>query len=62
MKYLFAKGTFNDDRSWTMPKEYVEHWTRQMNTHYKNLSEPEQESDRKEADRFIDAISNHVSK
>lgn len=41
MKYLFSKGTFNDEGTWTMPKEFVGRWIRQMNTSYFKLSEAE---------------------
>jgi len=54
MAYLFVKGTYNADGSWTMPEWAVRRWTRQMNTRYKNLSEVEQQSDRIEADKFIE--------
>jgi hypothetical protein len=53
MKYLFSKGTFNPDGSWTMPKEFVERWQRQTNTPYAELSESEQDSDREEAYKFL---------
>lgn len=53
MRYMFFKGKLNEDGSWTMPKEFVERWTRQMNTPYAELSESEQDSDRKEADKFL---------
>lgn len=56
LRYMFSKGTFNEDNSWTMPSEFVERWVRQMNTSYMNLSEAEQESDRKEADKFIEVM------
>ena len=39
-----------------MPQDKLERWQRQMNTPYENLSEQEKESDRKEADRTIEAI------
>lgn len=53
MKYLFSKGTFNEDGTWTMPRWAVQRWKRQMKTPYTNLSDIEQESDRLEADRFL---------
>lgn len=60
MEYLFSKGEFNTDGTWTMPKWAVERWTRQMTTPYAELSEPEQDNDRKEADRFIKAIGDRI--
>lgn len=56
MRYLFSKGTFHDDGTWTMPAEFVQRWQRQMSTHYTHLSQSEQESDRTEADKFLAAI------
>lgn len=53
VRYMFSKGTFNEDGSWTMPDELVKRWMRQMNTSYIGLLEAEQESDRREADKFI---------
>ena len=57
MKYLFSKGEFNVDGTWTMPKWAVERWTRQMNTDYKSLSEEEKDSDRREADGMLNILN-----
>lgn len=56
MRHLFSKGTFNDDGTWTMPAWAVKRWLRQMVTTYDNLSLSEQDSDRKEADKFLEVI------
>lgn len=56
MKYLFSKGTYNDDGTWTMPEDLVDRWTRQLNTDYDLLSEPEKDSDRHQADKILSAI------
>lgn len=53
MDYLFSKGTFSEDGTWTMPAWAVERWKRQAETPYAKLSESEQDSDRKEADKFL---------
>lgn len=55
-KYLFIKCIVNDDGTLTIPKELVNRWTRQINTNYKNLSEREKDSDRKESIRIIKCI------
>ncbi len=56
MRYLFSKGRFNEDGTWTMPSWAVSRWKKQMETPYSELSESEQESDRNEADRFLEVI------
>ena len=56
MKYLFSKGAFNNDGSWTMPKWAVDRWVCQMNMKYEDLSEQEKNSDRKEADGMIEIL------
>ena len=58
MKYLFSKckECSNGTGNWVMPKELVSRWQRQMNTPYPELSALEQDSDRKEADKFIKLI------
>ena len=53
MEYLFSKGDFNDDGTWTMPAWAVDRWRRQMVTPYEDLSEDEKDSDRIEADRVL---------
>lgn len=57
MLYLFGIGTFNKDGSWTMPKEYVGRWMRQLATPYNQLPPDEQESDRAEAEKFLTLIN-----
>jgi len=53
MEYLFSKCTFHEDGTATIPSWAVERWQRQMLTPYEELSEKEQDSDRKEADKFL---------
>ena len=60
LKYMFSKGILNEDGSWTMPVEFVQRWTRQMNTPYADLSESEQNSDRTEADKLIEVFEQHT--
>jgi len=53
LRYMFGKGTFNNDGTWTLPADFVNHWTSQMNRKYKELSEQEKESDRRIADQYL---------
>ena len=54
MVYLFSKGKFNNDGTWTMPVWAVDRWTRQMRTLYADLPTEEKDTDRKEADKFLE--------
>ncbi|MFW6046365.1 MAG: hypothetical protein ACOCP4_00980 [Candidatus Woesearchaeota archaeon] len=59
MTYLFSKcyddvGQFDRiNGNLVIPAEFVKRWERQINTPYKNLSEEEKESDRKEARKIL---------
>jgi hypothetical protein len=55
MRYLFQQGTLNKDGSFTIPKDKVQRWSRQMSTRYKDLPDKEKESDRKEAREILEA-------
>jgi len=52
-RHLFSKCISNEDGSLIIPKEFVDRWSRQMNTDYNNLSDDEKESDRKEARNIL---------
>jgi hypothetical protein len=56
MQYMFTKGTFNPDGTWTMPAWAVERWGRQMRTPYSDLSEREKESDREQVQKHLSLI------
>ena len=63
MKYLFSKCEMpihNTQGGVIIPQWAVERWMRQMNTEYKNLSEEEKESDRKEADGMILIMEKYI--
>ena len=57
MKYLFEKTEPGHREGSYIPKWADERWRRQMNTPYEKLTEEEKDSDRKEADRFLNVIS-----
>ena len=46
MTYMFKCGIYNEDGSWTMPKDKVERWLTQAGTIYDDLSETKKQSDR----------------
>ena len=52
-KHLFSKCMINQDGSLTIPKAFVDRWSRQINTNYIDLSSKEKDSERKEAIRII---------
>jgi hypothetical protein len=52
MRYMFEKS-FVTGEGLVIPQEYVNRWTRQMNTPYADLPESEKASDRDEADRML---------
>ncbi len=60
-KHLFSKCKINSDGSLTIPKEFVDRWTRQMNTTYDDLLEEEKNSDRKEAIRILECLNGEVN-
>lgn len=53
MDYLFSKGIFHDDGTFTMPTWAAERWRRQAVTPYADLPENEKISDREEADKML---------
>ena len=55
-----SKCMINQDGSLTIPKEFVDRWTRQINTNYIDLTENEKDSDRKEAIRIMECIKDKV--
>lgn len=56
MQYMFSKGLLQPDGSIVIPAEYVQRWTRQMNTLYHDLPESEKLSDRDEADKIMKIV------
>jgi hypothetical protein len=56
MKYLFSTAIFNEDGSVTIAADKVIRWTKQLGTHYSQLSEKNKNSDRDQADKIIAII------
>lgn len=56
MKWQFQCGTFNSDGSFTIPKEKVERWQRQMRTEFEDLPPEEQKSDYQVAEEFFNGF------
>jgi len=54
MKYLFTKGRLNKNGSFTIKKDNVDRWQRQMNTDFYDLPDTEKESDFAEAKTILD--------
>lgn len=55
-KYMHSLCDKLPDGSLIIPPESVEHWNRQIKTDYKDLSEQEKDSDRKQVERYWDLI------
>lgn len=55
MKYLFSQCA-NVQGDMVIPKKTVEHWQRQMNTPYEQLTDREKESDREEVRKILPSI------
>ena len=58
MKYLFTKGRLNKSGSFTIKKDSVDRWQRQMNTDFYDLPDEEKESDFAEAKTILDLQKN----
>ena len=52
MRWLFERGKWNDNGTFTIDGEWADRWHRQMTLHYSFLSETERHSDRKEVDKL----------
>jgi hypothetical protein len=59
MDYIFSKGIFHDDGTWTMPAWAAERWRRQAATSYKELPETEKEADRVEANEILSILAKY---
>ena len=53
MKWLFDKGKWNDDGSFTIEPNWAQRWKVQMETLYQNLPESMKDSDREEAVKIL---------
>ncbi len=56
MHHLFSKCHRDNNGDIVIPKVWYDRWLRQSITDYKDLSPAEMESDRKEADRFLEIM------
>ncbi len=60
-KYMFSKGTVDEQGVFHLPKEFVDRWFRQIDTKYADLSESEKESDRKETRNYLPLIPQELA-
>jgi len=61
MRYLFTISIWNSDGSVTITAKDVKRWFRQAQTGYWLLSETEKESDRHQADKILECLSNRFA-
>lgn len=59
--YLHSVCIKCEDGSLQIPPELVEKWERQIKTEYKDLSEPEKESDREQVQKYLPLIINALT-
>jgi hypothetical protein len=55
-RYLHSKCERRPDGSLVIPPELVVQWQRQIDTHYRDLTENEQESDRAQVRKYLPLI------
>ncbi len=60
MIFMFGKSDQLSDGGIVIPRNFVERLKRQISISYFNLSEDEKESDRAEADKFIELFSDYM--
>lgn len=60
MKYLFTRGVFHKDGSFTINATSTDRWLTQNACYYHELSEQEKDSDRKEADKFLRIVNDEL--
>jgi len=58
--FLYTCGKINQDGSITIPKEFVDRWTKQIQTNYLELTEKEKDSDREIIEKYLDIIFNNT--
>lgn len=61
MNYQFSKCIENEDGSLTIPANLVVRWRGQADTFYDQLTELEKDSDREQADKILDVLSDALS-
>lgn len=60
MKHLFKQGVFHPNGTFTINKKSVDLWLTQNSSYYFELSEVEKNSDRRQADKFLEVFNkNH---
>jgi len=57
MIWMFTVGNFNDDGTWTMPKNLVKRWSRQMNTDFYDLPVYERNLDYEQAYKILNELN-----
>jgi hypothetical protein len=61
MEYMFSKGCYNTDDSFTIPASLAQRWERQLSTPYSNLTYQEKISDREEAKKILSILKSSAN-
>jgi hypothetical protein len=61
-KYVHSQGSRQNDGSLVLPAHLVDHWERQINARYEDLTNTEKESDREQVRKYLPLLESWLEK